>query len=78
PKATVTRAQFVSFLWRADGKPESSTENTFTDLDENEYYVPAVLWAVEKQITVGTGNGKFSPDAPCLREQVVTFLYRDR
>ena len=78
PKATVTRAQFVSFLWRADGKPEAGTENTFTDLDENEYYVPAVLWAVEKQITVGTGNGKFSPDAPCLREQVVTFLYRDR
>ncbi|MGM9651554.1 MAG: S-layer homology domain-containing protein [Faecousia sp.] len=78
PKATVTRAQFVSFLWRADGKPESSTENTFTDLDVNEYYVPAVLWAVEKQITVGTGDGKFSPDAPCLREQVVTFLYRDR
>jgi|GEM_PF-1907796 len=77
PDGTVPRAQMVTFLWRAAGKPESATtENPFTDLDESAYYYKAVLWAFENGITLGTGDGKFSPNDDCLRAQIVTFLYR--
>ena len=50
--------------------------NSFSDVSADAYYAKAVAWAVEQGITVGTGNGKFSPDAPCTRAQIVTFLYR--
>lgn len=76
PDATVTRSQFVTFLWRTAGKPASGAGNSFTDVMGDAYYANAVLWAVEKGITNGTGDGKFSPDASCTRGQVVTFLYR--
>jgi len=67
----------VTFLWRAAGKPEpATTENPFTDLDEDAYYYKAVLWAAENGITVGTGDGKFDPDGTVTRAQGVTFLFR--
>ena len=77
PDATCTRAQIVTFLWRAAGQPEpASTENPFSDLKSGEYYYKAVLWAVGEKITNGTTPTKFSPDATCTRGQIVTFLYR--
>jgi hypothetical protein len=51
-------------------------ENAFTDVPEGAYYAGAVSWASENNITAGTGEGTFSPDAPCTRAQIVTFLYR--
>lgn len=76
PDATVTRAQFVSFLWRLQGKEEASISNPFVDVYETDYYYKPVLWAVENKITAGTDATRFSPDGSCLRCQVVTFLYR--
>ena len=77
PNATCTRAQVVTFLWRASGEPEpTKTENPFSDVKEGQYYYKAVLWAVEKGITTGTSADKFSPNAGCTRGQVVTFLHR--
>ncbi len=78
PDAPCTRGQVVTFLWRAAGKPEpKQSKNPFNDVKAGDYYYKAVLWAVENNITGGTGNGKFSPSAPCTRGQVVTFLYRN-
>ena len=77
PNASCTRAQMVTFLWRAAGSPEpTSTTTAFTDIDSNEYYYKAVLWAVEKGITTGTTETTFSPSATVTRAQTVTFLYR--
>ena len=77
PNATCTRAQVVTFLWRAAGCPKpASTKNPFTDVSKDAYYCKAVLWAVEKGVTQGTSKTMFSPNAPCTRAQVVTFLYR--
>ena len=76
PEAPCTRAQIVTFLWRAVGSPEPKSMNSFSDVSADAYYAKAVAWAVEQGITNGTGNGKFSPDAPCTRAQIVTFLYR--
>lgn len=77
PEKTCTRGQVVTFLWRAAGSPEpKSTNNPFTDIKAKDYYYKAVLWAVEKGITSGTGKGKFSPDNECTRAQVATFLWR--
>ena len=76
PNANCTRAQIVTFLWRAAGSPEpKSSENPFTDLKADAYYYEAVLWAAEQGITSGTGGGKFSPEAVCTRSQSVTLLY---
>ena len=75
PDDTCTRAQGVTFLWRAAGKPVG-TAGGFSDVPAGSYYAGAVAWAVENGITNGTGNGRFSPDAPCTRAQIVTFLYR--
>ena len=73
-----TREQVVTFLWRAEGKPEpESTVNPFTDVSEESYAYKAVLWAVENGITKGISKTKFSPTNTCTRGQVVTFLYRD-
>ncbi len=76
PRAQCTRAQMVTFLWRAAGSPEpTTTENPFTDVKEGAYY-KAILWAVENGITKGTSADKFSPNAQCTRAQIVTFIYR--
>ena len=77
PENTCTRAQVVTFLWRAAGRPEPrSNTNPFADVAEGQYYYKAVLWAVEQGITTGTSAGRFSPDSGCTRGQVVTFLWR--
>lgn len=75
PDATVTRAQVVTFLWRANGQP-AAWNSGFTDVRADAYYAKAVAWAVQNGITTGTGFGVFSPDAACTRAQIVTFLYR--
>lgn len=77
PGATCTRAQAVTFLWRAKGSPEpGSSSNPFTDVKSSAYYYKAVLWAVEQGITNGTSATTFSPEQGCTRGQVVTFLHR--
>ena len=76
PNVTVTRAQMVTFLWRAYGSPEATGANPFTDVSTSDYYYDAVLWAVENGITVGTSDTTFSPDAPVTRAQAVTFQWR--
>ena len=75
PTATVTRDQTVTFLYRAAGSPAVSG-GSFSDVAANAYYAKAVAWASQHNITSGTGNGKFSPNAVCTRAQIVTFLYR--
>ena len=76
PNGICTRAQAVTFLWRAAGSPAPKSMNSFADVPADAYYAKAVAWAVENGITSGTGGGKFSPDATCTRAQIVTFLYR--
>lgn len=77
PNATCTRAQTVTFLWRANGSPKpTGTVNPFSDVSADAYYYKAVLWAVEQGITVGTTDTTFAPDATCTRAQVVTFQWR--
>jgi uncharacterized repeat protein (TIGR02543 family) len=76
PEEKVTRGQVVSFLWRLDGKTASSSVNPFIDINNGMYYYEAILWAVDKGITYGTSEVEYSPDAPCLRAHIVTFLYR--
>ena len=77
PDAGCTRAQVVTFLWRAAGKPKPTrTENPFDDVKEGQYYYDAVLWAVEQGITTGTTATTFRPDQTCTRGQIVTFLWR--
>ena len=73
-----TRAQVVTFLWRAAGKPAPTvSDNQFQDILPSAYYYDAVQWAVENGVTNGTGEGTFSPDSICTRGQIVTFLWRD-
>ena len=76
PNQPCTRAQIVTFLWRAAGSPEPKSMSSFSDVSTDSYYAKAVAWAVENGITTGTGDGKFSPDATCTRAQSVTFLFR--
>ena len=77
PNATCTRAQAVTFLWRAAGSPKPETRTMpFTDVPVGSYYYDAVLWAVENGITKGTSDTTFSPDATCSRAQIVAFLWR--
>ena len=77
PEMACTRAQMVTFLWRAAGSPKpTTTNNPFTDVQSGEYYYDAVLWAVENGVTEGTSATTFSPDAVCTRAQTVTFLWR--
>jgi hypothetical protein len=77
PYGSCIRAQIVTFLWRANGKPEAENAESFTYVQEDQYYSEAVAWAVENQITDGIGNGKFGPGSVCNRAQAVTFLYRN-
>ena len=77
PEKTCTRAEIVTFLWRYNDQPEpESAGDPFTDVEPDRYYFNAVLWAVERGIAEGTGTDQFSPESPCTRAQVVTFLYR--
>ena len=77
PDQTCTRAQIVTFLWRANGEPKASIDGPdFVDVKTDAYYYDAVRWAVEQGITKGTSSDRFSPDDTCTRAQVVTFLYR--
>ena len=76
PNGTVTRAQTVTFLYRAAGSPAASG-SSFTDVPPNAYYAAAVRWAVSHNITSGTSSSTFSPNGFCTRGQIVTFLYRD-
>ena len=77
PNAPCTRGQAVTFLWRAAGSPEPKRADLpFTDVVADSVYAKAILWAVEQGITLGTTENSFSPNAPCTRGQIVTFLYR--
>ena len=77
PDGICTRAQAVTFLWRAAGSPKPETRTMpFTDVPAGSYYYDAVLWAVENGITKGTSDTTFSPNMTCTRAQIVTFLWR--
>ena len=77
PAQMCTRAQVATFLWRSMDQPKpKSAANSFKDVSAGEYYYNAVLWAVENEVTNGTGNGCFAPNDSCTRGQIVTFLYR--
>ena len=76
PNMTCSRAQIVTFLWRSEKSPAAGTANPFADVKSTAYYAGAVLWAVRDDITKGTTNTTFSPDADCTRAQIVTFLWR--
>ena len=76
PEDPCTRAQIVTFLWRAAGSPEVNYAMDLSDVAGDAYYAEAVRWALSEGITTGTSADQFSPDATCTREQAVTFLYR--
>ena len=76
PNAKFTRAQIVTFLWRSEKSPAAGSRNPFADVKSTAYYADAVLWAVKEDITKGSTNTTFSPDADCTRAQIVTFLWR--
>ena len=76
PDTTCSRAQIVTFLWRSQKSPAAGTANPFTDVKASAYYADAVLWAVKEDVTKGTTNTTFSPDANCTRAQIVTFIWR--
>ena len=76
PEQSCTRAQIVTFLWRAAGSPEPKTASSFTDVPVSTYYAKAVAWAVENGITNGMTETTFAPNETCTRGQSVTFLYR--
>ena len=78
PDATCTRAQAVTFLYRASGSPAVSGNAAFTDVAAAAYYAAAVTWAEKNGITGGIGGGLFGSDRSCTRGQIVTFLYRAR
>lgn len=74
--ADCTRAQAVTFLWRAAGAPEPEDADSFTDVPKDSYYAKAAAWAVENGIASGVSATEFAPDAICTRAQIVTFLWR--
>ncbi|MGI5875079.1 MAG: S-layer homology domain-containing protein [Bacillota bacterium] len=76
PDSACTRGQVVTFLWRAAGSPEVIAEHSFVDVAAGSYYEKAVLWAAAEEITEGTSDTTFSPNNPCTRGQVATFLWR--
>ena len=78
PNASCTRAQIVTFLWRAQQSPASGGANPFVDVRADAYYYDAVLWAAKEGVTSGTGSVTFSPDVTCTRGQIVTLIYRSR
>ena len=76
PNQPCTRAQIVTFLWRAAGSPVVNYAMDLTDVPSDAYYAEAVRWALSQGITTGTADGRFSPNAPCTRAQAVTFLFQ--
>lgn len=77
PKQICTRAQIVTFIWRAAGSPTTNdVTNPFIDVNENAYYYKAILWAVKNGITSGTSYNRFSPNMACTRAQIVTFIWK--
>ena len=76
PNATCTRAQIVTFLWRANGSPAVSGNPAFTDVASDAYYAAAVKWAEKNDVTGGIGGGLFGSNNNCTRAQIVTFIYR--
>ena len=76
PDKQCSRAQIVTFLWRAQETPAAEAANPFTDVANDAYYTDAVIWAVEQEITAGTSRNTFNPNANCTRAQIVTFLWR--
>ena len=76
PNMTCTRAQIVTFLWAAAGKPEPTSKSPFSDVKEGDWFYKPVIWAVENDITSGTTPTTFSPNIPCSRAQVVALLYK--
>ena len=77
PDATCTRAQIVTFLWRANGSPAVSGNSAFTDVASDAYYAAAVTWAEKNDVTGGIGGGLFGSNNNCTRAQIVTFIYRN-
>ena len=75
PYGTCVREQVVTFLYAAEGRPETSTEVSFTDVAAGAWYYAPVAWAVENGITSGMGDGTFGVGMTCTRAQMVTFLY---
>ena len=76
PEQTCTRAQIVTFLYAAAGKPEITAASTFKDVADNDWFAKPVIWAAEHEVTGGIGDGKFGPNNTCTRGQVVTFLFK--
>ncbi len=76
PNAVMTRAEVITMLWRAQGKPAAEQETAFKDVSADEYYARAVAWAKEKGITQANNKGRFNPDAACTRAETAAFLYR--
>ena len=76
PNMAASRAQMVTFLWRAHGAPKATGTNPFTDVSTSDYYYDAVLWAVANGVTNGTSDTTFSPDMAVTRAQAVTFQWR--
>ena len=76
PDMNCSRAQIVTFLWRSQKSPSAGSANPFADVASSAYYADAVLWAVKEDVTKGTSDTKFSPDANCTRAQIVTFIWR--
>ena len=76
PDAVCSRAQIVTFLWRSQNAPAAGAVNPFTDVKADAYYADAVLWAVKENVTKGTTDTTFSPNADCTRAQIVTFIWR--
>lgn len=76
PENNCTRAEIITFLWRAAGAPKTNYNTGFTDVPEDAFYATAVKWAVRNGVAEGTSNTTFSPDEICTRAQAVTFLYR--
>ena len=77
PNEACTRGQVVTFLWRAEGKPDAPAANPFADVSPTSYYARAVSWAVDQGVTNGISQTSFAPGDACTRAQIVTFLYRD-
>ena len=76
PDAVCSRAQIVTFLWRSQKAPAAGAGNPFADVKTGDYYAGAVLWAVSENVTKGTSDTTFSPDADCTRAQIVTLIWR--
>jgi len=76
PKSLLTRAMFVTVLWRMENEPESDAELQFTDIANNAYYIEALKWAYENEIINGVSENTFAPNANITREQIATIIYR--